>query len=320
MSAIFQGSLAAVAVFVMGPTASGKSELALELAERCGGELINADALQMYRGLAIGTAQPTAAERARVVHHLYGAVGPEDPFSAGRYQRTAWAVMEGCWRRGVVPLLVGGTGLYLRAIERGLADVPPTPPALAAALRREGEALGWPVLHALLTEVDPAAAARITPRDSQRIMRALGVWRATGKRISQWWREQPPAPSLRVLKLAPDWPRAVLYERINRRFGVMLEQGLLEEARALLAGGYAETAPAMKAVGYRPLFAHLRGDCSLAEATAAAQQESRRYAKRQLTWLRAEAGVRWLDPATLPGAAHLLLQAWLNTAPARELT
>ncbi|MEO5352897.1 MAG: tRNA (adenosine(37)-N6)-dimethylallyltransferase MiaA [Magnetococcus sp. XQGC-1] len=279
----------------MGPTASGKSALSLSLARRFPLEIVNADSVQLYRGLEIGSAKPTAWERQQAPHHLLDVTTPDQPFSADRYREAAWAVMEGCWQRERVPLLVGGSGLYFRAVAQGLVLIPPMDPAIRQALRAEGEAVGWPVLHRRLQGVDPVLAARLSPGDGQRISQGLAVYAVTGRPLSQWQQEQPPPPAFSILKLARLWPRAALYARIDARFEQMLAQGLLAEARQLLAT-YDPELPAMKAVGYRQLFPHLEGRISLEEAVELAKRESRRYAKRQMTWLKQERDLHWLPP------------------------
>ncbi|MBF0460648.1 MAG: tRNA (adenosine(37)-N6)-dimethylallyltransferase MiaA [Magnetococcales bacterium] len=283
-------------IFLMGPTASGKSSLALSLAKQFPLEIVNADSVQLYRGLEIGSAKPTAQERQQVPHHLLDVTTPDQPYSADRYREAAWAVVCDCQQRGRIPLFVGGSGLYFRAVEQGLVVIPPMDPAIRQAFRAEGERLGWPVLHERLRQVDPVLAARLSLEDGQRITQGLAVQAVTGRPLSQWQQEQPPPPAFAILKMARLWPRALLYARIEARFEAMLAQGLLAEAGQLLVAGYDPALPAMKAVGYRQLFPHLTGQIALAEAVEWAKRESRRYAKRQMTWLRKEADLHWLPP------------------------
>ncbi len=283
-------------IFLMGPTASGKSSLALALAEYFSLEIVNADSVQLYRGLEIGSAKPTPWERQRVVHHLLDVTTPDQPYSADRYREAAWAVVADCQQRGRVPLFVGGSGLYFRAVEQGLVLIPPLDPAIRQALKEEGARVGWPVLHQRLAQMDPVLAARLTPNDGQRISQGLAVQMATGRPLSQWQQEQPPPPPFAILKLARLWSREALYARIDARFLQMMAQGLLAEARQLWEAGYDPTLPAMKAVGYRQLFPALEGRMAVAEAVVLAQRESRRYAKRQMTWLRRESDLHWLPP------------------------
>ena len=294
----------AVVIFLMGPTASGKSALALTLARRHPLEIVNADSVQIYRGLDIGSAKPDAEERAQVPHHLLDQTDPDDPWSADRYRDAAWRVIERCHQRHTVPLFVGGSGLYFRAVAQGMVRLPPVDPAIRHRLREAGENLGWPALHDRLARVDPQRAARLSPRDGQRIGMALAVFEATGKPLSAWYRVQPPPPPFTILKLARRWHRETLYARIDQRFDQMMARGLLQEAAGLLAQGYDRDLPAMKAVGYRQLFHHLDGTITLAEAVETAKRQSRRYAKRQMTWLRREPGLVWLDSET-PGEEAL---------------
>lgn len=283
-------------ILLTGPTASGKSSLALRLATEFPMAILNADSIQVYREMSIGSAKPTRAEQGRVPHYLLDLVAPSQPFSAARYREVALAAMVAVHEQGWIPILVGGTGLYLRVVARGIVATPPVPPVIGIALEAEALAQGWPELHGQLARGDPELAARITPNDRQRIKRGLAVYRATGVPLTIWQRRQPLVAPFPLLKLALIPPRETLYPRIERRFDAMMADGLLAEVAALLDRGYDPDLPALKAVGYRQLIAHLQGRLSLAEAVALAKQESRRYAKRQLTWLRAEADLVLLPP------------------------
>jgi tRNA dimethylallyltransferase len=268
---------------IAGPTASGKSALALWLAEQAGGEIVNADALQLYRDLSILSARPSPEEMARVPHHLFGAADAADGWSVGRWARAAGPVLDDIAKRGRPAVVVGGTGLYFRALTVGLAEIPEVPQAAAQTLAALGEA----GLRARLAKADPEAAARISPGDVQRLSRALAVFEATGRPLSAWQADTAPmlAPgSWRGVVLAP--PRAALYARCDARLAAMVEAGALDEVAALMARGLSPALPAMKAVGLRELAAHLSGQTSLAAALAEAQQATRNYAKRQLTWFR----------------------------------
>ena len=278
-------------IILMGATASGKTELALTLAETYPLEIVNADSVQVYRHLDIGSAKPDIETRRRVPHHLLDLVEPDDPFSADRYRVAAEDVIVGCRRRGTVPLFVGGSGLYFRAVERGLAVFPSPDPTIRQHIRQQGEQLGWLHLHKKLSQLDPERAAQITPGDGHRSVHVLAVYETSGHTLSQWYRQQPPPPSYAIFKMARQWPVETLYNRINHRFDQMMGQGLLEETAALLAKGYDANLPAMKAVGYRQLLAHLTEKMPLPEAVEWAKRESRRYAKRQRTWLRREPGL-----------------------------
>ena len=293
-----------LAIALMGPTASGKSAYALELAERLGGEIVSVDSALVYRGLDIGAAKPTREEQARVPHHLMDVRDPWQPYSAAEFAKDARVAIDGILARGRVAILAGGTGLYFRALLDGLADMPDADPALREAITADANLRGWAALHADLAEVDPEAAARIHATDAQRIQRALEVYRLSGKPISAWQREaQRTRLPLKVLKLALSPPqRAVLHERIERRFDAMLDAGFLDEVRALRA--LPELAvhprpldlPALRAVGYRQAWEFLNGDCDAATFRDRAIAATRQLAKRQLTWLRGELDARWFDP------------------------
>ena len=272
---------------IAGPTASGKSALALRLAEATGAEIVNADALQLYRDLRVLNARPSDEEMARIPHHLFGVADAADGWSVGRWLRAATMVLDDITAHGAPAIVVGGTGLYFRALTVGLADVPAAPVEAREAAMRFYDEAGEPAVREALRTLDPAAEARIAANDRQRLVRALAVVQATGRALSDWQADTKPAlrpGSWRGVVLEPD--RAALYARCDRRLTAMVEQGALDEARALIARGLDPDLPAMKAVGLRELAAHLGGELSLADAIAAAQQETRRYAKRQLTWLR----------------------------------
>jgi tRNA dimethylallyltransferase len=243
----------------------------------------------------IGTSKPTLEERTRVRHHLIDICDPADAYSAGRFRRDAFAAIEAIRRRGRVPLLVGGTMLYLRALTHGLAPLPEADRNVRETLDARAAAMGWPALHAELRARDPEAAARIRPRDAQRIQRALEVIELTGERLSDLQKRAVPAPfRLACFALMPV-AREELYARIDRRFDEMIEMGLVEEVRALRErGDLSPELPSLRAVGYRQLWSHLAGDATFDEAVVAARQATRNLAKRQLTWLRSDPGVQWV--------------------------
>lgn len=293
-----------LAIAVMGPTASGKTAFALELAERHGGEIVSVDSALVYRGLDIGAARPEPAELARIRHHLLDLRDPWQTYSAAEFAVDARAALNDVLARGRLPILAGGTGLYFRALLRGLSPMPAADAAVRAAIAAEADARGWPALHAELAAVDPAAARRIAPGDPQRIQRALEVFRLSGRPISEWQRLPGAAPlPVRALKLvlAPE-RRAALHERIARRFDAMLAAGFLDEVRRLRAlppmRGVVRPLdlPAMRAVGYRQAWEHLDGRFDAAEFRDRAVHATRQLAKRQLTWLRGELDARWFDP------------------------
>ena len=276
-------------VVVTGPTASGKSALAARLAAALDGVVINADSMQVYDGLSILTARPGGAELALAPHRLYGVLPPEEACSAGRWREMALAEIEAARRDGKLPVLCGGTGLYLRALIEGIAELPAIPGDVREAARSLHRELGGEAFHGRLAERDPATAARLHPNDSQRLIRAWEVLEATGKPLSAWHAEagQAPAPyDFRRIVVLP--PREALYESCDARFGKMLEAGALEEVAALLARGLDPRLPAMKALAVPELIRHLRGELSLEAAAEGARTATRRYAKRQLTWLRGE--------------------------------
>ncbi len=274
------------ALIVAGPTASGKSAFALAIAERLGGTLINADSMQLYRDLAVLTARPDAAALARAPHRLFGSLDAADACSVGRWLTLAETEIAGTIASGRLPVLVGGTGLYFRALTVGLAAIPPVPAAirddLADRMRRDGA----PAMHARLAEVDPATAARLAPRDGQRILRALAVEKATGRPLSAWLAASGAAPRYRYAAYLLDPPRAELYAACDARLAAMMAAGAIEEARALLARKLDPALPAMKAIGVAEIGRYLAGSESLAATVAATQQATRRYAKRQITWFR----------------------------------
>lgn len=289
-----------LAIALMGPTASGKTALAVEWAQQLGTEVVSVDSALVYRGLDIGAAKPDAATRALAPHHLVDVRDPHEVFSAADFAREALPPMQALAARGRVPLLVGGTGLYFTALLRGLSELPEADPALRTVIAAQAAERGWPALHAELSAVDPAAGRRIQPQDQQRITRALEVFRATGRPISHWQQETArhvfPFRVLRLVLAPAD--RAVLHERIARRFDQMLAGGFLDEMHRLRADPRLHPdLPSMRAVGYRQAWRHLDGDTDAAMFRDQAIAATRQLAKRQITWLRAQADARWFDPA-----------------------
>ena len=295
-------------VCLTGPTACGKTELALELAARVPLEIVSMDSAMVYRGLDIGTAKPSAAVRAQVPHHLVDIVEPTDAYSAGRFARDAGAAVRDIAARGRMPLLVGGTLLYLRALREGLSSLPRADAALRDKLDAQARDVGWPAMHARLQQIDPAAAARIAPADRQRIQRALEVHALTGRPLSELQGSAAVDGGLEIttVALVPD-DRAALASRIERRFDAMVDAGLVAEVKNLRArGDLTEDLPALRAVGYRQIWSYLDGAYDWQEARRRAIVATRQLAKRQLTWLRADrVSERW--PAEAPGLASTFL-------------
>jgi len=289
------------AAVLLGPTASGKSRLALELAGKLPVEIVAMDSAQVYRGMDIGTAKPTAAERAQVPHHLIDLVDPDQAYSVGRWRNEAVEAVSKIFRNNKIPLLVGGTMLYYRALTSGLAAMPSADPELRAELDLSAARRGWPSLHAELAKVDPEAAQRIQPNDAQRIQRALEVWKLTGEPLSKiQLRKEAPLPfALKAYALIPE--RAELHARIAARFDAMLKAGLVDEVRALKSRFSLHPAlPSMRAVGYRQVWEFLEGRFSEDELRNRGVAATRQFAKRQLTWLRSFRDVETvLAPATL---------------------
>lgn len=283
----------------MGPTASGKTELAIELTRRYPLDIVSVDSAMVYRGMDIGTAKPTADVLREAPHRLIDISEPEFAYSAGMFARDARREIESILAVGRWPLLVGGTLLYFRSLIDGIARLPDADPDLRLAIDAEAEEAGWPALHAILADVDPVSAGRIDPHDKQRIQRALEVYRGSGRTLTDWQLSDVPMPSpYRFLKIALiDDDRAHLHQRINRRFDEMLAAGFLEEVQGLKRRkGLSARASSMRAVGYRQLWAHLDGEMTLEEAGRRAQAATRQLAKRQLTWLRNERGLLRFDP------------------------
>ena len=293
------------ALAVMGPTASGKTALAIDCARRFGGEIVSVDSALVYRGLDIGAAKPDAVERANVPHHLLDVREPWQPYSAAEFAVDARKAIADIVARGKLPILAGGTGLYFHALLHGLSPMPEADPAIRAEIEREAVDRGWPALHAELTAIDPVAARRIHATDPQRIQRALEVYRVSGRPISAWRAEADrDRLPLRVLKLvlAPG-DRAVLHARIEQRFDAMLAAGFLDEVRALRAMPELQAVarpldlPALRAVGYRQAWEHLDAATPPGEFRDRAIFATRQLAKRQHTWLRGELDAQWFDPA-----------------------
>ncbi len=292
--------------YLTGPTASGKTAVGLELARRLGAEIVSLDSMAIYRGMDIGTAKPTAAERQAVPHHLLDVVEPHEEYSLAQYVDAAQAVAEAIAARGRVPLFVGGTPLYLKALLRGIFSGPPADWPLRRRLQEVGRQQGAEALHARLAAVDPLSAGRLHPRDQRRVIRALEVWEQTGQSISQLQQQfelARPAAACRVFVL--DWPRAELVRRIDERVEAMFAAGLVDEVRALVAGPHPPGRTASQAVGYRELIAHLAGELNLSEAKELVKLRTRQFAKRQGTWFRSLSECRRMPVSSTQGTYEL---------------
>ncbi len=293
-----ESSSVRIVPIILGPTGAGKTDLALRLAERLPVEIVSVDSAMVYRGMDIGTGKPDRAVLDRLTHHLVDILDPGEPYSAGQFVRDAYAAIDAIHARGRIPLLVGGTMLYVRALRRGIAEMPEKNADVRRVIDDEAAQHGWPALHAELQRVDPIAAARIQPRDGQRIQRALEVFRLTGSPISVLHQAaRPIRTDVRFTAIA--WSpqdRQRLYEAIEKRFYAMMKAGLLEEVRRLFArGDLHEQTPSMRAVGYRQLWEHLQGRTALDSAIERAIVATRHLARRQLIWMRAEDDLEWID-------------------------
>ena len=278
-------------IAIVGPTATGKTSLAVELARRFNGEIVGADSRQVYRHMEIGTAKPTTGERSRARHHLVDIVDPDEPFSLGRWLELAQAALEEVWARGGQPFLVGGTGQYVWALLEGWR-VPRVPPQPEFRCRMEGREAAE--LFAEVRRIDPQAAERIGPTNRRRLIRALEVYEATGRPISYWQEKEP--PDFETLAIGLRLPRAELYRRIDGRVERMMTSGLIEDARRLLARGYSRELPSMSGIGYKEACAHLAGEMTEAEVEARIKTETHRLARHQNAWFKAnDSRIRWLD-------------------------
>jgi tRNA dimethylallyltransferase len=300
---------------IVGPTATGKTEVGILLAESLGGEIVSADSMQVYRGMDIGTAKPTAQQRQRAAHHLIDIIAPDQPFSVADYQARADAALADIWERNRQPILVGGSGLYVRAVleEMDFAQVPPDP-EFRRRLVEEARSKGTRALHEWLAEVDPAAAARIHPNDEKRIIRALEVAEGSGHaRAGAGTVDRQRAPRYNTKQYGLALDREELYRRIDDRVDRMIAGGLVEEVKSLLEQGYSEGLVSMKGLGYAQLAPYIRGNITLEEAVRRLKRDTRRFAKRQLTWFRADPRIEWLEVEEAggpDGVAELIIGRW----------
>jgi tRNA dimethylallyltransferase len=295
---------------ILGPTASGKSRLGLEVAERLGGEIVSADAFAVYRGLDIGTDKPSLEDRQRVRHHLIDVAHPRERFSAGEFAKVASDAIEDIIGRGLTALVVGGTHFYVRALVKGIFPAPPRDRSTGARLAEEWEHDRDAVFQRLQS-VDPEAAERIGPHDRQRLLRALEVYEVTGEPLTRHWRRHRHPPKYRILMVAPQRSRPELYARIDARADRLFASGLVEEVRRILTSGVPVDAHALKAIGYRQVVEMLEGRCDLETAIENTKRSSRHFAKRQITWLRGllEEGLHWVPPAE-EGGLPAITELW----------
>jgi len=282
-------------ILLAGPTGVGKTALSLELAELIGTEILNADSMQVYRHMDIGTAKPLPEERARVRHHLLDVADPDESFDAARYLDLARPIIDALHRVEKIPLVVGGTGLYMKILTKSICPATPGDPRVREELQKELERSGLPGLHAELLRVDPVLGEKIHPNDRQRILRALEVYRISGTPLSRWQAQhrfsETLYPSIKVFLYRE---RQEMYERINQRVFAMLDQGFEGEVRRLLDMGYGPELKSMQSLGYKEMIQFVAGRCSLDDAVSGIQRETRRYAKRQMTWFRADTEFKWL--------------------------
>jgi tRNA dimethylallyltransferase len=293
-------------IALVGPTGTGKTDVAIELAKMIKGEIVSADSMQVYRYLDIGTAKATPQQRAEVPHHLIDVADPDEDYSVTRFQEDARRAIEDIRSRGKTPIVVGGTGFYVRAVLGGLC-FPPVPPqgALRERLKQEAEEKGAEFLHERLRQVDPLSAERIHPHNVKRVIRALEVYEVTGKPLSSHGIHRLDSPSkikYNAVVFGLTMQRERLYRRLDARVDAMLAAGFLDELRGLLQRGYDERLPPLQGLGYRQMFAYLRGEMEFEQAVMLWKRDTRRYAKRQWTWFRREADVRWVDVEAFPHA------------------
>ena len=296
-------------IFLMGPTASGKTDLALFLSEQLPCELISVDSALVYRGMDIGTAKPSADILTRFPHHLVDIRDPSEAYSAAQFCSDAHALIQKIHAAGRIPLFVGGTGLYFRSLQQGLSDLPSANPEVRAELAAEAAALGWEKMHQKLAKIDPIAAQRIHPNDPQRIQRALEVHAISGMNMTEWFAQSQANawqyPTIKII-ISPA-EREVLHSRIATRFHAMLEQGFIEEVQALYARADLNLSlPSMRAVGYRQVYLYLAGELPFSQVAEQGIIATRQLAKRQLTWLRAEKEAEWFDSQHIDLAANVL--------------
>lgn len=300
-------------VILVGPTGVGKSSLAVELAESFGGEILNADSIQVYRYLDIGTAKPTPEERRKVAHHLVDILTPDQPFDAAAYRRIGREIVDSLHRKGIPIFVAGGTGLYIKALTQGLFSGPGIKGGVREKLKQEAEHSGSQLLYDRLAEVDPESAAHIHPNDLFRIIRALEVFESTGLTISFFKNQHRfgDRPYL-TFKIGLDLDREELYRRIDERVERMIDKGLLREVETLMKMGYGKELKPMQSLGYKQMMQYLSGECGWTEAVSRIKRETRRYAKRQRTWFKADSEVQWRNESSERGKILEEVRSFLN--------
>lgn len=299
-------------VVICGPTGIGKTSAALELAKNLQAEIVSADSMQVYRYMNIGTAKPTADELNRVPHHMIDIVNPDEPFDAARFSEMAQEVIATLHAGQILPLVVGGTGLYIKSLVHGLFRTPKAGRTIRSRLKAEAEIHGVGFLHQQLQACDPETATKLHPNDTYRIIRALEIYETTGNQISGYHRKHRfKDMPYRVLKIGLRMDREILYERINRRVDAMIREGFLEEVKHLLGMGYSESLKSMQSIGYRHMVDYIKSRFSWDEAIRTLKRDTRRFAKRQFTWFRADSEIAWVEPDRL-NDIHRLVNSFLN--------
>lgn len=300
-------------IAVIGPTASGKTRLGIDLANTFNGEIISADSMQIYRKMDIGTAKPTLEELSQAPHHLIDLIDPQEDFNAGRFVEAADQVIDQLVEKNKVPVILGGTSLYVRALLHGIIKVPDASPEIRDKVRGIANDKGRPYLYRLLKENDPESAAQLHPNDVSRVSRAMEVFWMTGKSIKNFQGEhQFQENRYDVFKVGCEWDRAELYERINQRVHLMVDQGLVDEVKGLLECGFSADLPSMQSIGYKQAVSYLQGEMSLEEMIVEIQKMTRRYAKKQLTWYRKDQSVHWLPKGVLNDETRSLIKEFLK--------
>ncbi len=300
-------------IVICGPTGVGKTAVAIEIAKAFNGEIVSADSMQIYRYMDIGTAKPTPYEQACIPHHMIDIVDPDEPFDAAQFEKTAHEVIRKLHERGITPFVVGGTGLYIKALVHGLFRARPADSNVRIRLKEAAKVHGTRFLHKHLSKCDPDAAEKIHPNDTYRIIRALEIYEVTGKTISKHHHEHKFKETFfKVLKIGLHSDRKILYDRINRRVDAMIDEGLLDEVKGLLGMGYSAKLKSMQSIGYRHMVNFIQGRISWEEALRTLKRDTRRYAKRQLTWFKADSEIVWSEPDRLKDI-HRIIKNWQDS-------